>query len=193
MKKSVLPQLASNLAHLCAKPHPYHSVNNPSRQKTCSLAMQQLFPRVVAIFLLLMVSTGAWAEDYVFMYDNHYLTSSIGYGDTFIPNTCIWTCDNNSLDNSTSRALHSYGSTSTYLRGTNSDGSNPSTGDSQAYWRLNNSRLYYYQSNGYFGGTSYYLYYRGGQWRLSCRLSCGRRCLCCCGWSKTHRLTSHLR
>ena len=162
MKKFVLPQLASSIAHLCAKPHSYRSVNNPSHGKTSALMLQQFFPRVVVLFLLMLVSSGAWAEDYVFMYDNHYLTSSIGYGDTFIPNTCIWTCANNSLGNSTSRALHSYGSTSTYLRGTTTNGNSPSTGNSQENWRLNGSNLYYRSES-----TAYYLYYRGDAWRLS--------------------------
>lgn len=124
------------------------------------------FHRAMTVALLALTTLGVKATDYVFVYDgNNYLSNNSGTianSTSFVPNTCIWTCDNNSLDNSTSRALHSYSSSTTYLRGTTPNGESPSTGNSQENWRMNESRLYYRS-----GGTAYYLYYRGGSWRTS--------------------------
>ena len=123
------------------------------------------FHRAMTVALLALTTLGVKATDYVFVYSDHYLTSSIDYADTFIPNTCIWSCYDGQTAatlGSTSYSLRSYGNSSTYLRGTTTNGNSPTTGNSQANWRLDGSRLFYRS-----GGTSYYLYYRGSQWRLS--------------------------
>lgn len=66
--------------------------HNPSRGNSCFLAMQQLFPRVLAIFMLLLVSGGAWAADYVFVHtDGWIFGQSTTASKDFIPNECIYT------------------------------------------------------------------------------------------------------
>ena len=117
------------------------------------------------MFLFLLCgSIGAWATDYVFVYNGNYLSinnSTIANSTSFVPNTCIWTCTNN-LDG-TSRALSiKIGNNTRYLNSSTTNGASPTLSNTaQNVWRSDGTYLWYRSNN------NYYLYYRNNKWMTS--------------------------
>ena len=137
MKKFVLPQLAASLAHLCATTHSYRSVNSPSRGKTYALTMQQFFPRVIVLFLLMQVSVGAWAQNnYVFSNGTYgYLYNDNGAlksGD-FAGAKSVWTASDEL--GTTSRNIKSFSDNSKFLYVGANNGGAVSLGNSDERWQ----------------------------------------------------------
>lgn len=119
--------------------------------------------RLSLLLCLMMVSVGAWATDYVFVYNGNYLGvnaagNAIQNYTTFDPTYCIWTCDGD-LDG-TSRALYIKVGTSTrYLNATTTNGGAPTLSNAaQNVWSADGNFITY--------NNAYYLYYRDG-WKTS--------------------------
>lgn len=157
MKKFVLPQLASSIAQLCAKPHSYRSVNNTSQQNSCFLTMQHLLPRVVTILVLAFMCDGVWGQTTVdncyvfrhatrgFLYNND---GTLRCTTTFSP-SCVWIASGEL--GTTARNIKSYSNQSQYLvlnqkqnKGTASINTN-----SWGNWYVFDNKLCTYNVSGY--------------------------------------------
>ena len=141
---------------------------NKSSRTNSRNSMQQLMQRVVAILVLACVCVGAWATDYVFVYNGNYLgidaSGQITNYTTFNPTYCVWTCYNGTNEASlqNSNTLYSLENGNYYLNGSTTNGNAPTTSNSaKNYWRWDGNYLIYRNSN------SYYLYYRNGGWKTS--------------------------
>ncbi len=152
---------------ICRALHPMCSqLPNISRSITTSA------PRLVLTLSLMLASMGAWATDYVFVYNGGYLgVNAAGTGienvTTFDPARCVWTCVYNNAESTldgTSRALRiTYNGNTRYLNGSTTAGAAPTLSNTaQNVWRANGTYVLYRS-----GIISYYLYYRGNSWRTS--------------------------
>lgn len=141
------------------------------------LAMQQLLHRVVTMLMLAFVCAGAWATDYVFVYNGNYLgidaNGNIKNYTTFDPANCVWTCYNGANE-ATLNANNPYTLRITYNGNTrymySSDPTNGTAGatittssTAQNTWRLTDNRLNFRPDT---WSNNRFAYYRNG-WRTS--------------------------
>ncbi len=130
---------------------------------------------LLLVGLAVAAALPAQAADYVFMYGGGYLyvtnTGAVGYTTDF-SRSCVWTCVSNTSDltaatlgTGTSYWLYTEANGTRYwLVGDNGNGEVVTASETpgEAYWRTNGNYLYYYS-----GYTTYYLYYRDYEWKVS--------------------------
>ena len=145
---------------------------SPTRTNRLRTALRRI---AASAALLLGLALPAVADDYVIMYSGGYLAVSDGavtYTTTFSP-SCVWTCvsststlESAALNGDTPYFLYTVENGNRYwMVGSTTNGaaiSVTTTAPGTAGWRAYNSRIRWQT-----GQTTYYVYYRGSQWRTS--------------------------